>query len=80
MAYVTLAQALRQTLRQQMLQDERVFVLGEDIGLFGGPYRVTQGFFEEFGPERVRDTAISEIAIAGNVPSGNRKSLPPLQP
>jgi pyruvate dehydrogenase E1 component beta subunit len=65
MAYTTVAQALNATLREQMRLDERVFVLGEDIGAFGGAYRVTQGLIDEFGPERVRDTAISEIAIAG---------------
>ncbi len=65
MPYTTIAQALRETLREQMLRDPRVFVLGEDVGRFGGAYRVTEGLYEEFGPERVRDTAISEAAIAG---------------
>jgi pyruvate dehydrogenase E1 component beta subunit len=65
MAYATIVQALRETLRQQMRRDERIFILGEDVGKFGGAYRVTEGLYEEFGPERVRDTAISEIAIAG---------------
>jgi len=65
MPYITIAQALRETLRQQMQRDERVFILGQDVGKFGGAYRVTEGLYEEFGPQRVRDTAISEIAIAG---------------
>jgi pyruvate dehydrogenase E1 component beta subunit len=65
MAYTTVAQALNATLAEQMRRDDRVFVLGEDIGPFGGAYRVTQGLLEEFGPDRVRDTAISETAIAG---------------
>ena len=65
MTYTTIAQALNETLREQMRQDDRVFILGEDIGVFGGAYRVTQGLIEEFGPDRVRDTAISEVAIAG---------------
>lgn len=65
MPYVTIAQALRETLHQQMQRDPRVFVLGQDVGLFGGAYRVTEGLYEAFGPQRVRDTAISEIAIAG---------------
>lgn len=65
MAYATIVQALRETLRQQMRRDERIFILGEDVGKFGGAYRVTEGLYEEFGPDRVRDTAISEIAIAG---------------
>ena len=65
MPYTTIAQALRETLRQQLQRDPRVFVLGQDVGKFGGAYRVTEGLFDEFGPERVRDTAISETAIAG---------------
>ncbi len=65
MPYTTIAQALRETLRQQMQRDPRVFILGEDVGKFGGAYRITEGLYEEFGPERVRDTAISEVAIAG---------------
>ena len=65
MPYTTIAQALRETIRHQMQQDERVIFIGEDVGLFGGAYRVSQGLYEEFGAERVRDTAISEIAIAG---------------
>jgi pyruvate dehydrogenase E1 component beta subunit len=65
MAYATMAQALRETLREEMARDARVFVLGEDVGVFGGAYRVTQGLLEEFGADRVRDTAISEVAIAG---------------
>jgi len=64
-AYTTIVQALRETIREIMRADDRVFCLGEDIGVFGGAYRVTEGLYEEFGPERIRDTAISEIAIAG---------------
>lgn len=65
MAYTTIAQALRETLYQQMVRDERVFILGQDVGIFGGAFRVTEGLYEKFGPAWVRDTAISEIAIAG---------------
>jgi len=65
MAYTTIVQALRETIRQEMHNDDRVFCLGEDIGVFGGAYRVTEGLYEQFGAERVRDTPISEIAIAG---------------
>ncbi|MEM2157818.1 MAG: alpha-ketoacid dehydrogenase subunit beta, partial [Sulfolobales archaeon] len=56
---------LREALREEMLRDERVFLMGEDIGLIGGVFKVTQGLYEEFGPERVRDTPISETAIVG---------------
>ncbi|NLF02569.1 MAG: alpha-ketoacid dehydrogenase subunit beta, partial [Anaerolineales bacterium] len=45
MAYTTIAQALGETLRREMQRDERIFILGEDVGLFGGAYRVTQGLF-----------------------------------
>lgn len=56
---------MREALREEMRRDERVFLLGEDIGLIGGVFKVTQGLYEEFGPERVRDTPISETAIVG---------------
>jgi pyruvate dehydrogenase E1 component beta subunit len=57
--------ALREALREEMLRDERIFLLGEDIGLYGGSYAVTKGLLEEFGEERVRDTPIAESAIVG---------------
>jgi pyruvate/2-oxoglutarate/acetoin dehydrogenase E1 component len=59
------AQAVREALRQAMQADERVFLLGEDIGVYGGAFGVTDGLLEEFGAERVRDTPLSEAAIAG---------------
>jgi pyruvate dehydrogenase E1 component beta subunit len=62
---LTYAQAVREALRQAMLADERVFLLGEDIGVYGGAFGVTDGLIEEFGPLRVRDTPISEAVIAG---------------
>jgi pyruvate/2-oxoglutarate/acetoin dehydrogenase E1 component len=65
MREITYSEAIREALRQEMRRDERVFLLGEDIGLFGGSFGVTRGLIEEFGPERVRDTPISEAAIAG---------------
>ena len=52
-------------LREEMLRDERVFVMGEEVGQWQGTHRVTQGLLEEFGPRRVKDTPISEMAIAG---------------
>ena len=48
-----------------MQQDERVFLMGEDVGRYGGTYAVTHGLFEEFGPERIRDAALSELAFVG---------------
>jgi pyruvate dehydrogenase E1 component beta subunit len=58
-------EALREGLREEMLRDERVFILGEDVGLYGGAFGVTKGLFDEFGEERIKDTPISEAAIAG---------------
>lgn len=58
-------EALRSALREEMLRDERVFVMGEEVGAWQGTHRVTRGFLEEFGENRVRDTPISEMVIAG---------------
>ena len=63
--YNTMAEALRQALREEMKRDERVILLGEDIGKFGGAYSITKGLLDEFGENRVLDTPISEIAIIG---------------
>ncbi len=62
---ITYAEAIREALRQEMRRDERVFLIGEDIGIYGGAFGVTYGLLEEFGEERVRDTPISEQTIAG---------------
>ena len=58
-------EAVKDAIREEMLRDDRVFVMGEDVGIYGGAYGATRGLYEEFGEERVRDTAISEAAIAG---------------
>jgi len=65
MVEMRMRDALREALREEMLRDERIFLLGEDIGLYGGSYAVTKGLLEEFGEERVRDTPIAESAIVG---------------
>ncbi len=65
MREITYGQALNEALREEMKRDERVFIIGEDVGIYGGAYGVTRGLYPEFGEERVRDTAISEAAIAG---------------
>ena len=62
---LTYVEALREGMRQEMERDETVFVMGEGVGLRGSAFKQTAGFYDQFGPERVRDTAISELAIAG---------------
>jgi pyruvate/2-oxoglutarate/acetoin dehydrogenase E1 component len=65
MPEVTYLEALRDGLAEEMARDERVFVLGEDVGAYGGAFKVTEGFQRRFGAERVIDTPIAETAIVG---------------
>ena len=65
MAVLTYLEAIRQAMEQEMMRDSRVFILGEDVGAYGGAFRVTQGFLEKFGPERIIDTPISETGLIG---------------
>ena len=65
MATMTYLQAISDGLRSEMREDERVFVMGEDIGVFGGAFKVTDGFIVEFGAERVMDTPLAEAGIIG---------------
>ncbi len=58
-------EALRQGLREALLRDERVFLMGEDVGRYGGSYAVSKGLLEEFGEERIRDAPLSESAFVG---------------
>lgn len=62
---MTVRDAIALALREELLADEHVFLMGEDIGAYGGSYVVTKGFFEEFGAERIRDTPIAESLIVG---------------
>src|SRR5439155_17697357 len=62
---ITFREALRQTLAEEMRRDERYFIMGEDIGAYGGSYAVTKGLLEEFGDRRVKDTPISESVMVG---------------
>ncbi|HEY3418657.1 MAG TPA: alpha-ketoacid dehydrogenase subunit beta, partial [Armatimonadota bacterium] len=64
MAVITYREAVRQGLRE-MLHDPKVFIMGEDVGAYGGAFAVTKGFLAEFGEERILDTPISESAIVG---------------
>jgi len=65
MAAITLLEAIRQGLWEEMERDERVFILGEDVGVYGGAFKMTEGFLAKFGEERIIDTPISESAIVG---------------
>ncbi|HPP74693.1 MAG TPA: alpha-ketoacid dehydrogenase subunit beta [Armatimonadota bacterium] len=65
MRVITYGQAVLEAQREEMQRDETVFVMGEDVGLYGGAYAATRGLYDEFGPRRVIDTAISEAAIVG---------------
>ncbi|HJT59942.1 MAG TPA: alpha-ketoacid dehydrogenase subunit beta [Ktedonobacteraceae bacterium] len=66
MSEVTYLEAISQAIREEMRRDEAVFLLGEDVGTYGGAFKVSAGFLEEFGPERVIDTPMSEAAIIGS--------------
>jgi pyruvate/2-oxoglutarate/acetoin dehydrogenase E1 component len=63
---VTYLEAISDAIREEMLRDEAVFLLGEDVGTYGGAFKVSAGLLEEFGPERVVDTPMSEAAIIGS--------------
>src|SRR6266516_8037683 len=65
MAELTYLQAISDGLRTEMRRDKRVFVIGEDVGVYGGAFKVTQGFQEEFGAWRVMDAPLAETAIVG---------------
>lgn len=65
MREITMVEALNEALREEMRRDDTVIIMGEDVGVLGGLYRVTRGLMEEFGSERVRDTPISEEGFVG---------------
>jgi pyruvate dehydrogenase E1 component beta subunit len=66
MARITMREAISQALWEEMERDERVFIMGEEVGVWGGTYAVTRGFYDHFGEKRVRDTPISEAVIVGS--------------
>src|SRR3989442_7659591 len=66
MSAVTYLEAISQAIREEMRRDEAVFLLGEDVGTYGGAFKVSAGLLEEFGPERVIDTPMAEAAIIGS--------------
>ncbi len=65
MAQITIRQAISDALWEEMERDEKVFIMGEEVGVWGGTYAVTKGFYDHFGEKRVRDTPIAEAAIVG---------------
>jgi pyruvate dehydrogenase E1 component beta subunit len=65
MARITMREAISQAMWEEMERDPNIFILGEEVGVWGGSYAVTKGFYDHFGAERVRDTPISEAAIIG---------------
>jgi pyruvate dehydrogenase E1 component beta subunit len=65
MAKITMREAISQALWEEMEADDRVFILGEEVGVWGGTYAVTKGFYDHFGDKRVRDTPIAEAVIVG---------------
>ena len=65
MARITMREAISQALWEEMEKDPSVFILGEEVGVWGGTYAVTKGFYDQFGAERVRDTPIAEAGIIG---------------
>ncbi len=65
MREITYLEAVREAMTQEMERDERVFLIGEDIGVYGGAFQVSHGMLEQFGPERILDTPITELGLTG---------------
>jgi acetoin:2,6-dichlorophenolindophenol oxidoreductase subunit beta len=65
MREITYLEAVREAMTQEMERDERVFLIGEDVGVYGGAFQVSYGMLDRFGPERILDTPITELGIAG---------------
>jgi 2-oxoisovalerate dehydrogenase E1 component beta subunit len=78
MAVITYLEAIRQALFDEMAADERVFVMGEDVGVYGGAFKVTEGLLEKFGETRVIDTPISETAIVGSAIGASYMGMRPV--
>ncbi|PYR79850.1 MAG: alpha-ketoacid dehydrogenase subunit beta [Acidobacteria bacterium] len=78
MAVITYLEAIRQALFEEMAADDRVFVMGEDVGAYGGAFKVTEGLIDRFGEARVIDTPISEIAIVGSAIGASYMGMRPV--
>ncbi|MGI6127784.1 MAG: alpha-ketoacid dehydrogenase subunit beta [Planifilum sp.] len=78
MRQITYLEAVRESIRQAMRNNPDVFLMGEDIGIYGGAFGVTRGMLLEFGPERIRDTPISESALAGSAVGAAMTGMRPI--
>ena len=78
MPEVTYLEAIRDGLREELERDERVFMMGQDIGAYGGAFKVTEGFQRKFGAERIIDAPISEVAIVGAAAGAAHMGLRPV--
>ena len=78
MPKITMRQAITDALREEMHRDENVFIMGEEVGMWGGTYAVTRGFYDEFGAKRIRDTPISEMVIGGAAAGAAMNGLRPI--
>jgi pyruvate dehydrogenase E1 component beta subunit len=78
MREITFSEALREAMSEEMRRDPNVFLMGEDVGVFNGVWGVSNGMMAEFGPERIRDTAISEIAIIGSALGAAMSGMRPI--
>ena len=78
MRELTYLEAVREAMVQEMRLDDRVFLIGEDVGIYGGAFGVSMGMLDEFGPERVIDTPISELGIAGAITGAAMTGMRPI--
>lgn len=78
MAKITMRQAITDALREEMHRDEAVFIMGEEVGVWGGTYAVTRGFYDEFGERRIKDTPISEMVIGAAAVGAAMNGLRPV--
>jgi acetoin:2,6-dichlorophenolindophenol oxidoreductase subunit beta len=78
MRELTFSEAIREAMCEEMRSDPNVFLMGEDVGIFNGVWGVSNGMLDEFGPERIRDTAISEIAIIGSALGAAMSGMRPI--
>src|SRR5512140_1322912 len=78
MVQKTYRDAIREAMREEMQRDERVFLMGEEVGVWGGTYAVTRGLHDEFGDKRVKDTPIAEAGIVGTAIGAAMAGLRPI--